>query len=180
VLLDSLNKEEYNKVSGLDNEKEIWDTLKIADEGNTMTMITKMELIEGELRRFAMKRGEEPTKMYNRLKNLMNQIRNFVSTRWTDHDVVQLMLRSFTILYPNLMNLIRENPRYKRMMPEEILEKFLSGHMMAKEARYIDDIANGHLPHYTKLHPITLKATANKCSSIRWRKLRHLVLMNMR
>jgi hypothetical protein len=32
--------------------------LKIADEGNYMTMITKMELIEGKLGKFAMKRGE--------------------------------------------------------------------------------------------------------------------------
>jgi hypothetical protein len=42
VLLASLCREEYNKVSGLDNGKEIWDTIKIAHEGNDMTMITKM------------------------------------------------------------------------------------------------------------------------------------------
>ena len=60
VLLDSLCREEYNKVSGLDNAKEIWDTLKITHEGNDMTMIAKMEVIEGKLGRFAMKRGEEP------------------------------------------------------------------------------------------------------------------------
>jgi hypothetical protein len=58
-------------------------------------MLTKMELVEGELERFAMIRGEEPTQTYNRLKTLVNKIR---STRWTDHDVVRLMLRSFTIL----------------------------------------------------------------------------------
>jgi hypothetical protein len=86
-LLASLCGDEYNKVSGLDNAKEIWDTLKIAHEGNNMTMITKMELIEGELGRFAMKRGEEPQDMYNRLKTLVNQIRNYGSTRWTDHDI---------------------------------------------------------------------------------------------
>jgi hypothetical protein len=37
-------------------------------------MITKMELVEGELGRFAMKRGEEPTKMYNMLKTIVNKI----------------------------------------------------------------------------------------------------------
>jgi hypothetical protein len=74
-----------------------------------MMMITKMELIEGELGRFAMKRGKEPTEMYNRLKTLVNQIRNYGSTRWMDHDVVRLMLRSFTILDPNLVNLVRVN-----------------------------------------------------------------------
>jgi hypothetical protein len=68
VLLSSLCIDEYNKVSGLDNAKQIWDTLKISREGNDATMVTKMELVEGELGRFAMKRGEEPTKTYNRLK----------------------------------------------------------------------------------------------------------------
>jgi hypothetical protein len=81
MLLSSLCREEYNKVSGLDNAKEIWDTLKIAHEGNTMTMITKMELIEGELGRFAMKWGEEPTEMYNRLKIQVKHLRNYGSTR---------------------------------------------------------------------------------------------------
>jgi hypothetical protein len=161
VLLASLCRDEYNKVSGLDNAKEIWDTLKIAHEGNNATMITKMELVEGELGRFAMKRGEEPTDTYNRLKTLVNKIRSYGSTRWTDHDVVHLMLRSFTVIDPNLVNLIRENPRYTKMSPEEILGKFVSGRMMAKEARYIDDIANGPLPHYEP-QPVALKATASK------------------
>jgi hypothetical protein len=56
VILDSLWRDEYNKVSGLYNAKEIWDTLKISHEGNNIIMITKMELVEGELGRFAMKR----------------------------------------------------------------------------------------------------------------------------
>jgi hypothetical protein len=33
-------------------------------------MITMMELVEGELGRFAMKRGGETTKTYNRLKTM--------------------------------------------------------------------------------------------------------------
>jgi hypothetical protein len=70
VLLASLCRDKYNKVSGLDNAKQIWDTLKISHEGNDATMITKMELMEGELGRFAMIRGEEPTQMYNRLRPL--------------------------------------------------------------------------------------------------------------
>jgi hypothetical protein len=79
VLLASLCRDEYNKVSGLDNAKQIWDTLNISHEGNNVTMITKMELVEGELRRFAMKRGEEPTETYNRLKTLVNKIWSYRS-----------------------------------------------------------------------------------------------------
>jgi hypothetical protein len=131
-LLASLCRDEYNKVSGLDNAKQIWDTLKISHEGNDATMITKMELVEGELGRFAMIRGEEPTQTYNRLKTLVNKIRSYGSTRWMDHDVVRLMLRSFTVIDPHLVNLICENPRYTKMTPEEILGKFVSGRMMVK------------------------------------------------
>jgi hypothetical protein len=147
-LLASLCRDEYNKVSGLDNAKQIWDTLKISHEGNNIAVITKMELVEGELGRFAMKRGEKPTETYNRLKTLVNKIRSYGSTIWTDHDVVRLMLRSFTIIDLHLVNLIRENPRYTKMTPEEILGKFVSGRMMVKEAKYVDDITNGPLPLY--------------------------------
>jgi hypothetical protein len=110
ILLASLCRDEYNKVSGLDNAKQIWDTLKISHEGNDATMITKMELVEDELGRFTMIRGEEPTQTYNRLKTLVNKIRSYGSTRWTDHDVVRLMLRSFTMIDPILSTLFVRIP----------------------------------------------------------------------
>jgi hypothetical protein len=62
ILLASLCRDEYHKVSGLDNAKQIWDTLKISHEGNDATMVTKMELVEGELGRFAMIRGRSQLK----------------------------------------------------------------------------------------------------------------------
>jgi hypothetical protein len=62
VLLASLCREEYHKVGGLNNAKQIWDTLKISHEGNDATMITKMELVEGKLGRFAMTKGRSQLK----------------------------------------------------------------------------------------------------------------------
>jgi hypothetical protein len=118
--------------------------------------------------------GEEPTKTYNRLMTLVNKIRSYKSTRWTDHDVIRLMLRSFTVIDPHIVNLICENPRYTKVMPEEILKKFVSGLMMVKEAWYIDDIANRPLPLYEP-HPIALKETNNKeALPNRWHKWRLL------
>jgi hypothetical protein len=69
------------------------------------------------------------------------------------------MLRSFTVLDPHLVNNIRENPRYTKMSPEEVLGKFVSGRMMIKEARYVDDALNGpiHEPQ-----TVALKATRSK------------------
>jgi hypothetical protein len=71
------------------------------------------------------------------------------------------MLRSFTVIDPHLVNLICENPRYTKMTSEEILRKFVSGRMMVKEARYVDDIANVPLPLYEP-QPVALKATSSK------------------
>jgi hypothetical protein len=70
------------------------------------------------------------------------------------------MLRSSTVIDPHLVNLIRENPNYTKMTPEEILEKFVSGRMMVKEARYVDDALNGPMPVYEP-QPVALKATSS-------------------
>jgi hypothetical protein len=47
------------------------------------------------------------------------------------------------------------------MTPEEILGKFVSGRIMVKEARYVDDALNGPLPIYES-QPVALKATSSK------------------
>src|SRR5688572_20653687 len=115
----------------------------------------------GRTRKVRNDQGEEPTQTYNRLKTLVNKIRSYKSTRWTDHDVVRLMLRSFTILDPHLVNSIHENPRYTKMTPEEILRKFVSGRMMIKEARYVDEALNGPMPIHEP-QTIALKATSSR------------------
>jgi hypothetical protein len=51
--------------------------------------------------------------------------------------------------------------RTAEMKPEEILEKFVSGRMMVKEARYVDNALNGPLSLYEP-QPVALKATSGK------------------
>jgi hypothetical protein len=130
ILLASLSREEYNKVQGLKSAKEIWDVLKTAHEGDEVTKITKRETIEGELGRFMLHQGEEPQAMYNRLKTLVNQVRNLESTKWDDHEMVKVILRSLIFLNPTQVQLIRGDPRYKLMSPEEVIGKFVSFELM--------------------------------------------------
>jgi hypothetical protein len=47
------------------------------------------------------------------------------------------------------------------MTPEEILGKFVSGRMMVKEARYVDDALNEPLHHYEP-QLIALKAISSR------------------
>ena len=64
--------------------------------------------------------------MYNRLKTLVNQVRNLGSKKWDDHEMVKVILRSLIFLNPTQVQLIRGNPRYTKMTPEEVIGNFVS------------------------------------------------------
>jgi hypothetical protein len=126
ILLASLYREEYNKVQGLKTAKDIWDVLKTTHEGDEVTKITKRETIEWELDRFILNKGEETQAMYNQLKTMVNQVRNLRSTKWDDHEMVKVILRSLVFRNPTQVQLICGDPRYTLMSPEEVIGKFVS------------------------------------------------------
>jgi hypothetical protein len=159
ILLTSLSREEYNKVQGLKSAKEIWDVLKTAHEGDEVTKITKRETIEGELGRFRLRQGEEPQEMYNRLKTLVNQVRNLGSKKWDDHEVVKVILRSLVFLNPTQVQLIRGNPRYTLMTPEEVIGNFVSFELMIKGSKKIIELDGPSAP---EAQPVAFKATEEK------------------
>jgi hypothetical protein len=143
ILLASLCREEYNKVQGLKSAKEIWDVLKTAHEGGEVTKTTKCETIEGELSRFILNKGEEPQAMYNRLKTMVNQVRNLGSTKWDDHEMVKVILRSLAFRNPTQVQLICGDPRYKQMSPKEVIGKFVSFELMIKDSKHIINLEQG-------------------------------------
>jgi hypothetical protein len=159
ILLASLSREEYNKVQGLKSAKEIWDVLKTAHEGDEVTKITKRETIEGELGRFRLRQGEEPQDMYNRLKTLVNQVRNLGSTKWDDHEMVKVILRSLVFLNPTQVQLIRGNPRYTLMSLEEVIGNFVSFELMIKGSKKIIELDGPSAP---ETQPVAFKATKEK------------------
>jgi hypothetical protein len=161
ILHASLSREEYNKVHGLKNAKEIWDVLKTAHEGDEVTKITKCELIEGELSRFVLNKGEEPQAMYNRLKTMDNQVRNLGSTKWDDHEMVKVILRSLVFRNPTQLQLIRGDPRYKQMSPDEVIGKFVSFELMIKDSKHIVNLEQG-ATSTPEVQPVAFKATEEK------------------
>jgi hypothetical protein len=162
ILLASLSREEYNKVQGLKSAKEIWDVLKTAHEGDEVTKITKRETIEGELGRFRFNQGEDPQAMYNRLKTLVNQVRNLGSTKWDDHEMVKVILRSLVFLNPTQVQLICGNPRYTLMSPEEVIGNFVSFELMIKGSKKIIELDGPYTPEAL---PVAFKATEEKKES---------------
>jgi hypothetical protein len=125
-----------------------------------VTKITKREMIEGEIGRFMLHQGEDPQAMYNRLKTLVNQVRNLGSTKWDDHEMVKVILRSLVFLNPTQVQLIRGDPRYTLMSPEEVIGKFVSFELMIKGSkRIIEQGASSSMP---EAQPVAFKASEEK------------------
>jgi hypothetical protein len=148
-------------VQGLKSAKEIWDVLKTAHEGDEVTKITKRETIEGELGRFILNQGEEPQAMYNRLKTLVNQVRNLRSTKWDDHEMVKVILRSLVFHNPTQVQIIRGDLRCKLMSPEEAIGKFVSFELMIKGSKQIVNLEQGDTST-PEVQPVAFKATEEK------------------
>ena len=75
--------------------------------------------------------------MYNRLKTLVNQVRNLGSTKWDDHEMVKVILRLLVFRNPTQVQLICGDPTYKLMSPEEVIGKCLSFELMIKGSKQI-------------------------------------------
>jgi hypothetical protein len=158
MLPASLCREEYNKVQGLKSTKEIWDILKTAHKGDKVTKITKREMIEGELGRFVLNKGEEPQAMYNRLKTMVNQVRNLGITKWDDHEMVKVILRSLVFRNPTQVQLIRGDPRYRLMSSEQVIGKSVSFELMIKDSKHIVNLEQG-ATSTPEVQPIAFKVT---------------------
>jgi hypothetical protein len=138
--------------------------LKTAHEGDEVTKITKHEMIEGELGRFVLNKGEEPQAMYNRLKTMVNQVRNLGSTKWDDHEMVKVILRSLIFRNPTQVQLIRGDSRYKLMSLEEVIGKFVNFELMIKDSKHIVNLEQG-ATSTLEVQPVAFKATEEEKES---------------
>jgi hypothetical protein len=148
-------------VQGLKNAKEIWGVLKTAHEGDEVTKITKYETVEGELSLLVLNKGEEPQALYNRLKTMVNQVRNLGSTKWDDHEMIKVILRSLVFHNPTQVQLIRGDPRYKQMSLGEVIGKFVSFELMIKDSKHIVNLEQD-ATSTLEVQPVAFKATEEK------------------
>jgi hypothetical protein len=97
--------------------------------------------------------------MYNWLKTLVNQMCNLGSTKWDDHEMVKVILRSLVFYNPTQVQLIRGDPRYKLMSPKEVIGKFVSFELMIKGSKQIIEQDGTSTP---EVPPVAFKVTEEK------------------
>jgi hypothetical protein len=91
----------------------------------------------------------------------VNQVRNLGSTKWDDHEMVKVILRSLIFRNPMQVQLIRGDPRYKLMSPKEVIGKFVSFELMIKGSKQIINLEQGGTSTL-EVQPVAFKATEEK------------------
>jgi hypothetical protein len=83
------------------------------------------------------------------------------STKWDDHEMVKVIIRSLVFRNTTQVQLIREDPRYKQMSPEEVIGKFVSFELMIKDSKHIVNLEQG-ATSTPEVQPVAFKATEEK------------------
>jgi hypothetical protein len=86
-------------------------------------------------------------------------VRNLGSTKWDDHKMVKVILRSLVFRNPTQVQLIRGDPRYKLMSTEEVIGKFVSFELIIKGFKQIVEQGGTSTP---EVQPVAFKATEEK------------------
>jgi hypothetical protein len=136
ILTSSVDKEELNRVDGLDVAKDVWTTPRMAHEGSKPVRKAKIEMLEGQLNRFIIFDDETPHDMFNWLKKMVNKAKAWGSKKWTDRMLTERLMRAYTLMNYNMVALIRQGPAYKRMTSNDVLGRIINHEMHIKEANH--------------------------------------------
>jgi hypothetical protein len=138
-----VDNEEFNCVDGLDEAKDIWNTLRMAHEGSKHVRMAKIEMLEGQLNRFIMFNDETPQDMFNRLKKIVNKVKALGSKKWINRMLTERLMRAYTPMNYNVVVLIHQDPTYKRMSSDDVLGRIINHEMYIEEANHIKNLYKG-------------------------------------
>jgi hypothetical protein len=155
VITGSLCTQEFNKVRNIQIAKVIWDIVKEAHEETEHVRQGKIDLINGELDLFFMKDGKTVREMYDRLMVLVSDIRALGSKDWVDSKVSEKLLRAFAPKDKNLTAMIRRDPRYPTMTPNQLLGEILHQEPPSPSSLIVDQPRDKHSLEHS-LHFVAL------------------------
>ncbi|XBI00577.1 hypothetical protein VPH35_129573 [Triticum aestivum] len=133
ILFNGLCPEEFNKISRLENAKEIWDTLIDMHEGTDSVKESKLGVLRSQLDKFKLKDGEGVAEMYSRLALITNEIADLGSEEMTDKFIIKKILRALDGKYDTVCTLIQMMPNYKDLKPTEVIGRIVAHEMSLKD-----------------------------------------------
>jgi hypothetical protein len=124
----------------LDVAKDVWTIVQMAHEGSKPVRKAKVEMLGGQLNRFIMYDDETPHEMFNRLKKLVNKARALRSKKWSDRMLTEILMMAYTLINYNVVDLIRQDPAYKKMTSDDVLGRIMNHEINIQEANNIKNL----------------------------------------
>jgi hypothetical protein len=115
----------------------------MSHEGSKSVRKAKVEMLEGQLNSFIMYDNETPHEMFNQLNKLINKARALWSKKWTDHKLTERLMMACTLMNYSIVALIRQDPAYKKMTSDDVLERIMNHEMNIEEANNIKNLYKG-------------------------------------
>src|SRR4051812_31757615 len=143
ILFNGLCPEEFNKISRLENAKEIWDTLIDMHEGTDSVKESKLDVLQSQLDKFKMKDGEGVAEMYSRLALITNEIAGLGSEEMTDRFIMKKILRALDGKYDTVCRLIQMMPNYKDLKSTEVIGRIVAHEMSLKDREELHNKSSG-------------------------------------
>jgi hypothetical protein len=95
--------------------------------------------------------------MFNRLKKMVSKAKALESKKWKDRILTECLMTAYTPMNYNVVALIRQDPAYKRMTSDNMLERIINREMYIEDVNQIKNLYKGVTT--TKKQEITLKAS---------------------
>src|SRR3954470_21189347 len=143
ILFNALCPEEFNKISRLENAKEIWDTWVEMHEGTESVKESKLDILQGQLDKFKMKDGEGVAEMYSRLALITNEIAGLGSEEMTDRFIIKKILKALDGKYDTVCTLIQMMPNYQTLKPTEVIGRIVAHEMTLKDKEELHNKSSG-------------------------------------
>jgi hypothetical protein len=115
----------------------------MAHEGSKPVRKAKVEMLEGQLNYFIMYDDEMPHEMFNQLKKVVNKATILGSKKWTDRMLTERLMMAYTPMNYNIVALIYQDPTYKKMTSDDVVERIMNHEMNIQEANNIKNLYKG-------------------------------------
>ena len=124
MLRKAVIPEYKDSIALLKTAKEIWDTLQDIFEGDDSVQRSRLAMLKQDINLFIKKDGETVDQVYQRLKSIVLDLRNFGCT-WANDDFIKDKFMGAMILTDSTMvTMIFERPDYEKLTPNQIVSSF--------------------------------------------------------
>ena len=138
TLYCALDVNEFNRISGCETAKEIWDKLEVTHEGTSQVKESKINILVHKYELFNMESNETISQMFTRFTDVINGLKSLGKT-YTNVEMVRKILRCLPRSWSPKVTAIEEAKDLTKMGLDELLGSLMTHEITMKSNEEIDE-----------------------------------------